>query len=65
MLYECSVSARGGQAAWDGENFVGGVFFYPCWPATALLLTYAELMHDENFLNDIQKLYDKENANAG
>ncbi len=37
---------------WEGEACIGGVFVYPCWPATALLLTYAELISDKEFLSD-------------
>ena len=63
-LSEGWICERVNTSDWEGEKCVGGVFAYSCWPATSLLLTYAELMQDENFLHDI-KTIGKENAYAG
>lgn len=63
-LSEGWICERVNTSDWEGEKCVGGVFAYPCWPATSLLLTYAELMQDENFLHDI-KTIGKENTYAG
>ena len=59
------ICERVNTSDWEGENFVGGVFAYPCWPATSMLLTYSELISDENFLSDIKILSDKEKPYAG
>ena len=46
------ISERVNTSDWEGEGCVGGVFYYSCWPATSLLLTYAELISDKDFLLD-------------
>ena len=46
------ICERVNTSDWEGEGCVGGVFAYSCWPATALLLTYAELIHNEAFMQD-------------
>ncbi len=47
-------------------GWVGGVFAYPCWSATSLLLTYAELISNEGFMRDAAQLSkEKEKYYAG
>ena len=46
------ISERVNTSDWEGAGCVGGVFYYSCWPATSLLLTYAELISDKDFLLD-------------
>ncbi len=53
------ICERVNTSDWEGEEAVGGVFAYPCWPATTLLLCYAELILNEDFLRDAQDFYEK------
>jgi hypothetical protein len=55
-LFDGWICERVNTSDWEGEGCIGGVFSYPCWPATSLLLTYAELIKNQDFLNDIQTL---------
>ena len=43
------ICERVNTSDWEGERCIGGVFRYSCWPESALLLTYAELIRNEHF----------------
>lgn len=41
------INERVNMSDWEGEEFVGGVFYGTCWPETSLLLSFSELMTQE------------------
>ena len=58
------ICERVNTSDWEGLNRVGGVFYSSCWCETSILLTFSELIWNDELLKDLMAGNSKEDIYA-